>query len=84
LDLITEWEWKQFAVIYEESERVVHFQDFFPPAQDKDWDMKLFQLQPDMPYRDILWQVKEANVLNVILDVQNAHILEVLKQVIVG
>ncbi|KAI2801581.1 hypothetical protein BLOT_009395 [Blomia tropicalis] len=80
IDLLDTWQWKQFTVLYEDSESIVHFREFFNQIQKKQWDMKLFQLQPDRPYRDVLWKLKETKVTNVILDVKNEHILEVLRQ----
>ena len=81
IDLLDTWEWKTFAIIYEESENIIHFNDFFVRAQEKNYDLKLFQLQPDRPYRDILWQLKEIQITNVLLHVRTGHIVEVLRQV---
>ena len=93
-----------FAVLYEESEYIVHFRDFFIRAHQieqmnkqkrmnhlgrnypnyknypKNWDMKLFQLQPDRPYRDILWQLKATKITHILVDVQTDHLLELLRQ----
>src|SRR5699024_8512013 len=54
MDLIDEWGWTKFAIVYEESESIIHFADFFARAAEKNYDFKLFQLQPDRPYRDVL------------------------------
>ncbi len=80
LDIIDAWGWTAFAVIIQESDSVVHFKDFFPYAAAKGWEIRLFQLQPDRPYRDVLWQVKRLKMRNILLDVRTDHLLEVLRQ----
>lgn len=80
MDLVTVWEWQSFAVIFEENQNIVHFSEFFAFAHDKNWDMKVFQLQPDRPYRDVLWRVKDSGMTNILLDVSTDHIIEVLRQ----
>jgi hypothetical protein len=55
--------------------------DFFENSLNGTWDIKLFQLMPDRPYRDIFWKVKQTNEMNIILDVKKEHIPQVLAQV---
>lgn len=80
LDIIDAWGWTSFAVIFQESDSIVHFKDFFPQASKAGWDIRLFQLQPDRPYREVLWQVKRLKLKNILLDVRTDHLLEVLRQ----
>lgn len=80
LDIIIALEWSQFVIIYEDSNNIIKFSDYLKNAQERSWDVRIFQLQPDQPYREILWQVKSTEMFNILLDVQTEHITEVFKQ----
>jgi len=60
---------------------IIHFKDFFEKSLNESWDIKLFQLMPDRPYRDIFWKVKQTGQMNIILDVSKENLLKVLGQV---
>lgn len=80
MSLLDSWEWTEFVVIYEESSNIVHFTDYFSKINDKSWTVRIFQLLPDRPYRDILWQVKATGIVNIVWDIRTEHIVEVMRQ----
>lgn len=80
LELISAWDWTAFAIVYEDADAIVHFKDFFERAKTAGWEMKFFQLSPEVPYRDVLWKVKDSGLENVLLDVRTEHLLEALRQ----
>lgn len=79
-DLIETLDWHMFVIVYEDSESIIHFSQYLKQAHDKNWEVRIFQLQPDQPYREILWQVKQTEFLHIVLDVKTEHIIEVMKQ----
>lgn len=81
ISLLDSWKWTTFVVIYEDSDSIVHFSDFFERSNEKSWTVSMFQLKPDVPYRDILWQVKQTGILNIFLDIRTENLFEVLRQV---
>lgn len=80
LTLIDEWSWKTFAIVYEDSQRIIHFGELFQKASRRQYNYRLYQLQEDVPYREILWKLKESGITNVLLDVRTEHIEAVLRQ----
>lgn len=80
LDLIQTLEWNQFVIIYEDSDSIINFSQYLKQTQEQSWEVRIFQLQPDQSYREILWQVKETQIVNIVLDVKTEHITQVLKQ----
>lgn len=83
IDLIHAWNWTSFAVVYESSEAMIRLQDIFNELSGlyaKKWTIKLFQVQPNTPYRDIFWNVKKSGENNIMLDVSREHMFECLKQ----
>ena len=56
-------------------------QDFFKEAQSCNWHIKLHQFEPDKPYRETFWKIKEEGEHNIILDVKNENIFRALKHV---
>lgn len=79
-DIIIAMEWSQFVIIYEDSSNIIKLSDYLTDAQERSWEVRIFQLQPDQPYREILWQVKLTEIFNILLDLPTEHITEVLKQ----
>ncbi|UXI22437.1 putative adenosylhomocysteinase 3 [Sarcoptes scabiei] len=79
-DLIESLDWNRFVIIYEDSESVIHFSEYMKQSQERQREVRIFQLQPDQSYREILWQIKATEITNVVLDINTEHILEVLKQ----
>ena len=49
---------------------ILHFKEFFDRNLNESWSIKIFQLRSDIPYRDVLWEVKRSNEKNIILDVR--------------
>ncbi len=45
------------------------------------WDISVYQFTQDEPFRNTFWQVKEANIHNIILDVRKENLYSALKQV---
>lgn len=82
IDLIHAWNWTSFAVVYESSEAMIRLQDIFKELSglySKKWTIKLFQVTPNTPYRDIFWEVKKSGVNNIILDISRENIFISLK-----
>ncbi|XP_054153119.1 glutamate receptor ionotropic, kainate 2-like [Oppia nitens] len=76
-DLIREWQWSTFAIVYEHSSSIVPFKELLQMAALEKWTIKVFQLVPNRPFRDIFRQVRDNGCLHIILDAYDIH--EVLR-----
>lgn len=81
MDVIDNWGLKHFAIVYENSENIVHFKDFFKSANIKNYDISMYQLLPDRPYRNVLQKLKHSKVQNIVLYIKTDHLNQVLQQV---
>lgn len=81
MDIVNGLGWDAFAIAYENNEGVAQYQEFFKQLRDKNWDLKLYQFNTEIPYRDIFWQIKISGQKNIILDVRQEYLLDALKQV---
>lgn len=81
VDLVKSWEWKSFAIVYENNEGVIRLQNFFKEAEACNWKIQLHQFDPDKPYRDTFWDVNKAKMTEIILDVKRENLLTVLRHV---
>ena len=81
LDVVKGLGWETMAIAYDFSESLVYYQEFFKMARDRDWNVLLFQVEPDEPLRDMFWRIKQAQVNNIILDVRQEHVIEALRHV---
>ncbi|UXI16918.1 hypothetical protein NH340_JMT02861 [Sarcoptes scabiei] len=79
VDLVKAWRWDSFAIVYENNEGIIRLQNFFKEAQKFNWKIKLYQFEPNKPYRDTFWEVNKAKVKNIILDVKRENLLLVLR-----
>ena len=80
-ELIKAWSWKTFAIVYEENEAVMRLQGFYLEAQQRGWEVTLYQFKSGVPFRDIFWRIKQNNERNIVLDVKPQHIHRALKHV---
>lgn len=63
------------------NEGVVNYQEFFKVANDLGWSIKLYQFDPEIPYREIFAKIKKSRETNIIIDVKHKILLDVLKHV---
>ncbi|XP_054153108.1 glutamate receptor ionotropic, kainate 2-like [Oppia nitens] len=80
MDIIKQWEWQSFAIVYDRNDGIIHFKEFFEKSMNHTWNIKVFQLKDDIPFRDIFWKLKESKERNIILDVRKEAIVEVFNQ----
>lgn len=78
-DLVKAWNWRSFAVAYEDNEGIIRVQEFFKEAQMHNWKVKLYQFKPGEPYRDTFWRIKASGEKNIVLDVKLENMHMVLK-----
>lgn len=81
LDIVNGLGWESFAIAYENNEGVALYQEFFKLLNYKNWELKLYQFNADVPYRDVFWKIKMSGQKNIILDVRQEYLKEALKQV---
>lgn len=81
IDVIDSWGWKKFAIVYENNENIVHFKNIFNVANIKNYDIQIYQLLPDRPYRYILQKLKHSKIQNILLYIDIDHLDQVLRQV---
>ena len=75
---MSEWNWKSFAILYEDNDGAIRLNDFLKEAYSAGWKVTLYQFTPGVAYRDTFWKVK-YNVKNILLDVKTAHVHEILR-----
>ena len=81
VDLVKTWNWDKFAIVYENNEGIIRLQNFFKEAQRYSWKIKLYQFEQGKPYRDTFWEVNQADIKNIILDVRRENLMMVLRHV---
>lgn len=81
VDLVRAWNWKSFAIAYEDNEGIIRVQDFFKEAQMNNWKVKLYQFKTGKPYRETFWKIKASGEVNIVLDVRLENMHTVLKHV---
>ena len=79
IDLIKAWDWKSFAVMYEENEGVMRMQDVLNEAPESHWRINLYQFKPGTAFRDIFWKARANGETNIVLDVRTENIALALK-----
>lgn len=77
-ELITEWNWKSFAILYEDNDGAIRLNDFLKEAYIAGWKVTLYQFTPGLAYRETFWKVK-YNVKNILLDVKITNVHEILR-----
>lgn len=78
-DLVREFEWTSFTILYEDNDGLVRLQELFkvPP---KKYKITLMQLPDHKDYRDVLRNVLISSEYNLILDCKTENVERVLKQ----
>ncbi|XP_047500092.1 glutamate receptor ionotropic, kainate 2-like [Penaeus chinensis] len=78
-DLVREFEWTSFTILYEDNDGLVRLQELFkvPP---KKYKITLLQLPDHRDYRDVLRKVLISSEYNLILDCKTENVERVLKQ----
>ena len=61
---------------------IISLKEFFNRSSSENWTIKLFQLTPDVKYRDIMRHVKENDCQNIILSAKTDNIEHILRQVL--
>jgi ionotropic glutamate receptor len=79
VDLVKAWDWKTFAIAYENNEGIIRVQDFFKEAQRNEWQIQLYQFTPGKPYRETFWEINRSKVVNIVLDVKRENMINVLR-----
>ncbi len=60
---------------------LIRVQDFLKEAERHEWTIRLYQFSPERLYRDVFWEIKQAKIDNVLLDVKRENIFLALKHV---
>ncbi|GIX90795.1 glutamate receptor ionotropic, kainate 2 [Caerostris extrusa] len=85
LAMVKHMEWQNFTLIYEGNYGITRLQNFLKEAEKNRWRIEIYNLEEDMPYRKVFWQVKkdlqklkEENQ-KIVLDVGRENLFTVLK-----
>lgn len=73
--------WEDFAVVYDYNEEVLLFSGVLQQARDKGWNVQLYQLNHNKPFRETFWQVQEDGKNNIVLDVKQHNLRQALRHV---
>ncbi|CAG2166944.1 unnamed protein product, partial [Oppiella nova] len=81
VDLVKAWNWKVFAIAYENNEGIIRVQDFLKEAERNNWQILLYQFVSGQPYRDTFWEINKSKtrVVNIVLDVKRQNLVNVLR-----
>ncbi|CAG2100868.1 unnamed protein product, partial [Medioppia subpectinata] len=81
VDLVKAWNWKVFAIVYENNEGIIRIQDFLKEAERNNWQILLYQFIAGKPYRDTFWEINksQSRVVNIVLDVKRENLVHVLR-----
>nr|CAD7453106.1 unnamed protein product [Timema tahoe] len=80
VDLVRNWEWKSFTIIYDDSDSLVRFQELLRVYEPKGNTVTVRQLEPGNDYRRVLRNIKNSGENNFVLDVSERILYEVLLQ----
>lgn len=80
VDLVREWGWKEFAILYEDNDGLVRLRDLFETQGRTFFSITVRQLPSGDDYRDVLREIKKHNKLRIIVDCCTAKVFRVLKQ----
>nr|CAD7395568.1 unnamed protein product [Timema cristinae] len=80
VDLVRNWEWKSFTIIYDDSDSLVRFQELLRVYEPKGNTVTVRQLEPGNDYRRVLRNIKSSGESNFVLDVSERVLYEVLLQ----
>lgn len=73
--------WEEFAIVYDYNEEVLLFNSFLQQAREKGWNIQLYQLSHNEPFRETFWQVQADGKNNIVLDVKQHNLRQALRHV---
>lgn len=82
-DLITDYDWKTFTVIYEDDYSLMRLQDIFQLHGPNDNPVTLRRLDENGDYKPMLKEISSYGETRIVLDCAADKVLEVLNQAIV-
>lgn len=73
--------WEDFAIVYDYNEEVLLFSSVLQQAREKGWNVQLYQLSHNEPFRETFWQVQGDGKNNIVLDVKQHNLGLALRHV---
>ncbi|GFU11750.1 glutamate receptor ionotropic, kainate 2 [Nephila pilipes] len=83
--MVKEMGWQNFTLIYEGNYGITRLQNFLKEAEKNHWRMEIYNLEENVPYRKVFWQVKkdlqklQEHNQKIVLDVERRNLFTVLK-----
>ncbi|XP_076391777.1 glutamate receptor ionotropic, kainate 2 isoform X2 [Megachile rotundata] len=78
--MITDYEWKTFAILYESTDSLIRTHRLLERWDAKSHAIFLYHLGPGPSYRKVIREIKDAEIENIIIDCSINRLEEVLKQ----
>ncbi|XP_017772226.1 PREDICTED: glutamate receptor ionotropic, kainate 2-like isoform X2 [Nicrophorus vespilloides] len=78
--LLKEMRWKSYTIVYESDEGLVRLQDILKLHRSDDVPVRVRKLTPGNDHRTLLKEIKASSELQIILDCEAGHILDILQQ----
>lgn len=79
-DLITDYDWTSFTVIYEDNYGLMRLQDILQIHNPEDSPITVRQLSTDTDYKILLKEISHSAETRIVLDCSVDKIIEILKQ----
>ncbi|XP_053678386.1 glutamate receptor ionotropic, kainate 2-like [Anopheles nili] len=79
-DLIVDYSWKSFTIIYDSDEALMRLKDILQIHGPSDAPITVRQIDDDPDYRPLLKDIQSSGESHIILDIHPERILELLRQ----
>ncbi|XP_055683998.1 glutamate receptor ionotropic, kainate 2-like [Lutzomyia longipalpis] len=79
-DLLADYSWKSFTIIYEKDEGLMRLKDVLQIHGPQDSPITVRQLGDDPDYRPLLKEIQTSGETNIVLDCEPDKILDILRQ----
>ncbi|KAG8194662.1 hypothetical protein JTE90_003132 [Oedothorax gibbosus] len=78
--------WSNFTLIYEGNQGIIRLHNFLKEAEDNGWQVQIYNMEENVPYRKVFWQVKkdlqkiQEKNQKIVLDIGRKNLYSALKQ----
>ncbi|XP_058825661.1 glutamate receptor ionotropic, kainate 2-like [Topomyia yanbarensis] len=79
-DLIVDYSWKSFTIIYDSDEGLMRLKDVLQIHEPEDSPITVRQIDDDPDYRPLLKDIQSSGESHIILEVHPSKIIEILRQ----
>ncbi|XP_043279384.1 glutamate receptor ionotropic, kainate 3-like isoform X2 [Venturia canescens] len=79
-DLITEFEWKKYTILYDSSESLARTNELLKKWGPDGYPVTIRHLGKGPVYRDVLIEIRKTEVLNVVIDCSSEILEQVLRE----